>query len=100
MSETKFTPGKWKVGKQGSTVVSDSNKYLTLPGAIEEDSKEYYGGCLIAESISPNNIHLIAAAPDLYEALKIAKRYLKHLEFEMLDIDIKTIDEALKKANP
>lgn len=37
--------------------------------------------------------HLFAAAPDLLEALKYAKRFLKKE-----DVDMKFIDDAIKKA--
>ncbi len=68
MSE-KFTPGPWRVGKCSSSmavVVAD----FPVPEISGSDEIEYYGGHLIAESITPANARLAAAAPDMYEALK------------------------------
>ena len=48
----------------------------SVPGLIGSDAVEYYGGHLIAESIAPNNIGLIAAAPDLLKALKALRATL------------------------
>lgn len=61
------TPGPWRVGRRGS-VVADS----PVPQISGSDAVEYYGGHLIAESITPSNAALVAAAPDFYGALTIA----------------------------
>lgn len=68
----KHTPGPWRIGKIKSVVVSDNK----IEGASETGHNglkaiEYYGGCMVAESIfRKEDAHLIAAAPDLLEALK------------------------------
>jgi len=62
---TKHTPRPWKVGK-GSFVIADS----PAPGIHGSNMIEHYGGHLICESVSEANAHLIAAAPDLLEALE------------------------------
>jgi hypothetical protein len=73
--EAKHTPGNWKVGKTGGVVVSDQ----PLPGYDingGHDHIEYYGGHLIAESIwRKEDARLIAAAPDLLNALGLALEY-------------------------
>lgn len=62
-----YTKGPWRVGKSKESIVSDvrskdfGNSYLEF---------KTYGGFLIAESVSSENIHLIAAAPDLLGALE------------------------------
>lgn len=56
---------KWKVGK-GTCVVSEV-KIKTLQGG---DEIEYYGGYLVCESVHPDNALLIAAAPELLDALE------------------------------
>lgn len=66
------TKGKWKLGKTGGTIVSD-----TIPDGIGRksghDDTDYYGGFLIAESILfVDDAVLIKAAPDLLEALQLA----------------------------
>ncbi|WP_440966105.1 hypothetical protein ACL58G_07745 [Massilia sp. GER05] len=67
--ELKHTPGPWRAGSgtggKGS-VVSDQLAVGALGGS---DAVEYYGGNLIAESIAPENIPLIAAAPELLDVV-------------------------------
>lgn len=57
------SPGPWRVGKIKSTVVCDSH----ICGLIGANARDYYGGNLIGESVAPNNVRLIAAAPALLE---------------------------------
>lgn len=64
----KHTPGPWKAHK--TMIVSESNEGLTINGSYDEESKVYYGGYLIAESVSPANASLIAAAPDMLGAME------------------------------
>jgi len=71
-----FTPGPWKVGRVGA-VVSEvpENSTTERPSALTPDDPyglEYYGGYLICESVTAPNAKLIAAAPDLYAACKLA----------------------------
>lgn len=62
----KHTPGPWRDGKWGASVVSDT----PIAGGINgSDAVESYGGYLIAESISECNKSLIVAAPELLESL-------------------------------
>ncbi len=61
----KFTPGPWREGNYKSTVVCDT-PITEISGS---DHVEYYGGHLICESVAPRNVSIIAAAPDMYEAL-------------------------------
>ncbi|MFE7817834.1 hypothetical protein ACFU1R_06470 [Priestia megaterium] len=69
------TPGPWKVGKHKTTVVSEQKVDVTpAPNLIGHDGGvnevEHYGGSLIAESILRHeNVNLITAAPDMYNAL-------------------------------
>ncbi|MCM3599363.1 hypothetical protein M3175_01365 [Robertmurraya korlensis] len=59
----KHTPGPWKLGGIGDTVITNAE----TPSS--KDTFEYYGGQVIAESISSDNDrHLISAAPELLEA--------------------------------
>lgn len=69
MSE--HTRGPWRVGKGFGSVVADT----PVPEVNGSDAVEYYGGHLVAESISPANARLIAAAPDLLAALKACLPY-------------------------
>jgi len=58
-------------------VISDhpENSSTEHPFGITPDDPyglKYYGGYLICESVTPPNADLIAAAPDLYAACKLA----------------------------
>ena len=63
---SKHTPGPWQIGKNFGSVVCDT----PVPGIRGSDDTEYYGGHLIAESVTEANARLIAAAPELLEALQ------------------------------
>jgi hypothetical protein len=70
MTQNRHTPGPWRIGKSGGSVVTDNEIEDAVGGSWGEDAKTFYGGNLIAESITPANARLIAAAPDLLEALR------------------------------
>lgn len=59
------TRGPWRAGRKGS-VVAD----YPVPEIGGSDAVDYYGGHLIAESVAPQNVPIIAAAPALRDALK------------------------------
>jgi len=66
MSNTKFTPGNWFVFENtaGSIEVdTDADRYLCIGIATSDD-------CCTSGPTSTANAHLIASAPDLYEALR------------------------------
>lgn len=100
MSE-KFTPGPWRV-EYGTTLVWGN--------CDSEDQSSSGMGYPVAEArITPAgswtkrpdviegdaNAHLIAAAPELYEALKAARFYLSHTYG---DDTLSNIDAVLSKA--
>lgn len=64
----KHTPGPWRFGKNSDDVVADTSGGHDDPHGID-----YYGGHLIAESIHSKNRDIIAAAPELLEALEVLK---------------------------
>lgn len=91
MTETKFTPGPWRLADD-----YDNALHICSPWSsnVRPESSDTYGSCLGAHicqvrhqgedapvvklSQAKANAHLIAAAPELYEALK---RGLKALSF-------------------
>lgn len=71
MTEQGYTPGPWRIGNHGAIIANES----AIPeahGTSGHDDTEYYGGYLIAESVMPRNIPLIAVAPELLEACEVA----------------------------
>ncbi len=73
---SRYTPGTWKVGSGGGTVVSDA----PVPERhMDARDLEYYGGELIAESIAnPSDARLIAKAPQLLAMVR--KLYVEATE--------------------
>jgi hypothetical protein len=66
---SKWTKGEWRPGFNGLSVVSDCNNGLYLSGTTGELAIDYYGGNLIAESVTPCKAKLIAQAPVLADEL-------------------------------
>lgn len=95
-------PGKWEMGKNIDSIVTRE----PFEGCCDEKTAEYYGGYVVAESVPACFGSLIAAAPEMYEAL-IGARGALRLD-AMVDergryyattvIALKEIGDALKKA--
>ena len=95
----KHTPGSWKLGKHGGTIVADSR--TTEKPNTGHDDVENYGGYLICESIATQAIaQAITGLPDLLEACKmvIAKLRGQHLGTEIGLETIEKIQAAIAKA--
>lgn len=108
-----FTKGPWRKGKIAGAIVADYPPSMALFPAPEyaEREREYYGGYLIAESISPENVSIICAAPDMYEALKqlldenllvelacLIRQYPKEPVINIIESVFPQIKNALAKA--
>ncbi|PTL88833.1 hypothetical protein C6W88_15745 [Halomonas litopenaei] len=73
MSETKFTPGPWTVHHRMRDCVTFEGKFGTENLFLE--NREGYYACQ-----SEHDAHLIAAAPELYEALEVFGRLADQLD--------------------
>lgn len=75
MSEQKHTPGPWTVGdvgiyfRDGVSIMGNGE----FGGAVATTTRDEWSG---AENPAFANAHLIAAAPEMYEALKQAHELL------------------------
>lgn len=87
MSESKHTPGPWRLGRAGGTVVAGDP---AAPFGEDRSTEAYYGGDLIAESIGRDaDATLIARAPDLLREVEELRaqnaELLEALEFIVND---------------
>lgn len=101
--------GKWKVGIYNSVVVSDTKVQNTNfpsppnPTESRDEDKDYYGGYLVCESVgSLEMAKLIAAAPEMLDALRSIVNYWNSPNKESLSYHINhsliIAAEAIKKA--
>ena len=74
-----ISKGSWTTGKTGGTVITDNGEGFERETG--HDYAEYYGGHLIAESISKaDDAKLIAAAPDMLKSLIEANRMYEEVQ--------------------
>ena len=72
MSDVKFTPGPWCLSKQSIRIIKKdfsaigSDDGFLIASSMGRDDSGFYA----SDSEADANAHLIAAAPDLYEALE------------------------------
>lgn len=89
MSNKKFTPGPWVLNGDDKKI----GHYIAGPydtGICEFHRKEY----------SEANANLIAAAPDMYEALGNIVKWLEDSNTVIHSSLLSKIEAALSKANP
>lgn len=90
MTNSKHTPGPWEWVKSKN---DNWASYDLSPGILTKDTPD---GSPWGDEIDRANAHLIAAAPELYEACREASIMLKHINVTGSLID--QIDSALAKA--
>lgn len=62
-----FNGGDWHCGRIPGTIVSST---VSGDAPRHADNVRHYGGYLIAESVSPSNLTILALSKELYFALK------------------------------
>ena len=86
MSETKWTPGPWEVVRHGS-IAEYLGPRVCRNGNISDDIKlcgnRWVEGAWKDDPEAHANMHLIAAAPDLYAALERMERHFRMLSPDM-----------------
>lgn len=85
---SKHTPGPWVIDNVGDIATSDPKvvgNIVCLQPEDYEESMQYW----------PGNQRLIAAAPELLEALRVVR---EHIEYGLFNDARARIDAALKKA--
>ena len=87
MSEAKHTRGPWRE-------VKNKDGTINIVGAKDDDG--FSGKVALVNNGNAANAHLIAAAPDMYEALKGIRAHRPDYADALWD----AIDEALAKAEP
>lgn len=97
---TTHTPGPWRIGEAGSSVVCDTE----IPQFQTAGSVDAYGGHLVAESIARGNLAIISAAPEMLEALELAQWFVENFPTNALPDDkdfmtpIDKVSAAIAKA--
>jgi dissimilatory sulfite reductase (desulfoviridin) alpha/beta subunit len=90
MSKTSWAPGSWKYSETHNDIVSMANCKIIC------DVVSDYGSCNV-QMVVKQNAHLIAAAPDLYDALENLLRVSKGKQGTKPEAQ-KLAREALAKA--
>ena len=95
MSEPGFTKGPWVA--RWDIRGTATRWFIGLPGhGPSDDLAQIYRPPQSADGTAEANAHLIAAAPDLYEALKVVMREYGYLMGS--DAEAKDARAALRKA--
>lgn len=98
MSEAKHTPGPWHTG--GTSYLRRDDPRMNVWSRTKAGKQS---GEILASEVKPANARLMAAAPDLYAALKEARVYVERAyecafpDSELNHALLQDIDAALAK---
>jgi hypothetical protein len=79
------TPGPWRISDRlDGGIVShhptgrplEADPFVTEGGVLIPDDLEAYGGYVVCESVLPKDKPLIAAAPEMFETLRLAEAWI------------------------
>jgi hypothetical protein len=101
--ETKWTKGPWMVGSYKGVLNGDIHEALSIwpPDAVQGKSGRHVcliGPLAVMDDLDIANAQLIAAAPELYEALELAWPALRRCGYSDDSREIKAIEAAMTKA--
>ncbi len=94
MSETKFTPGPWRIAKQ---FACHSNIGTDLIDVCKTECTKIDGARIAPDDQNRADAALIAAAPELYVALEEAQRILSLAHDHDAPVMVR-VEQALRKA--
>jgi len=77
MSETRFTPGPWRVANNGRSVLAGSVKINQSSGNGSAQSSEV---AKHNQTMLEANANLMASSPELYDCLEFALEYMVEAE--------------------
>lgn len=100
MSEPKHTPGPWKANFDDYTksVIDILNENKTVIAMVPDQEVHQGDRTILSLEEIEANVHLIAAAPDLYEALETTCEYCIGKEASDNPCDECIVGKALHKA--
>lgn len=88
--------GPWWLSDKQPDAVLTADPSASEGLRYAEDNFQYYGGHLVAESIAPQNRPLIAAAPELLDALEVLVE--KYGEIKYDEALVKKVEALIAKA--
>lgn len=95
----KFTSGEWKYDNGDIVVIDDDGDDIVIAGMGQTSRCRQYQYTLVDNKEKRANANLIAAAPDMYEALKLALEEHNKKYDKCTDCAVYTkITKALAKA--
>src|SRR5438132_4123811 len=99
------TPGPWRISDNlHGGIVSDhptgrpleADPFVTEGGVLIPDDFQAYGGYMVCESALPKDRPLIAAAPEMFEALRFAEAWIGGRQIPCLHNEL-SVYEALAR---